>query len=114
MTSIQYIRDGRASIHEKESTSCVMSANKRRDTTPEILLRKAMWKYGIRGYRLDWKKVPGRPDIAFSKRKKAIFVHRCSKCDLSLPKSNTVFWKEKFKRNKKRDKRKVRELHLIG
>lgn len=110
-----YIRDGRAPIPKKESISRVMSANKGRNTGPELLLRKAMWKSGIRGYRLDWKKVPGRPDIAFPGQKKAIFVHgcywhRCPKCKSSLPKSNTAFWKEKFKKNKERDKRNEKEL----
>ncbi len=119
MKEVKYVRDGRAPVPEKESTSRVMSANKRRDTGPELLLRKAMWKHGVRGYRLDWKRVPGRPDIAFPKRKKAIFIHgcywhRCPKCKLSLPKSNTTFWKEKFSKNKKRDKQKEKDLRLQG
>lgn len=32
---------------------------------PELLLRKALWQSGARGYRLHYKRVPGRPDISF-------------------------------------------------
>ena len=96
-----------------------MSANKAKDTKPELKLRRALWKAGIKGYRLNWKHVPGRPDIAFVGKKIAIFVHgcywhRCPECDLPLPKSNTKFWKEKFDRNIFRDKKKKRELTHLG
>lgn len=116
---MKYIRDGRAPIPEKESTSRVMSANKAKNTTPEILLRKYLWKNGIRGYRLHWKNAPGRPDITFPGRKIAIFVngcfwHRCPYCNPSLPKSNTDFWEKKFARNKARDKKKIEDLKKLG
>lgn len=118
-SNVSYIRDGRAPIPKKESTSRVMSANKGRNTGPEVKLRQILCKNGIRGYRLNWKKAPGRPDIAFPKRKKAIFVHgcywhRCSKCRLTLPKSNADFWREKFAKNIKRDKLKQKELRKDG
>lgn len=114
-----YIRDGRAPIPEKEATSRVMSANKAKNTKPEITLRKALFNNGLRGYRLHWKKVPGRPDIAYPSKKIAIFVngcfwHRCPYCKPSFPKSNVEFWKNKFKKNKERDKRKKRELEKVG
>lgn len=106
-----YLRDGRAPKPKNESISRVMSANKGKNTSPEIKLRKGLWKKGLRGYRLHWSNVPGRPDIAYTKKKLAIFVngcfwHRCSRCDLPLPKSNKNFWKTKFKNNKERDKKK--------
>ena len=115
----KYSRDKRSPKPLNESTSKVMSANKAKNTKPELLLRKALWKKGHKGYRLNWKKVPGRPDIAFPGRKLAIFVngcywHRCPKCDLSLPKTNTQFWKEKFDNNAKRDKKKNDELISLG
>lgn len=114
-----YIRDGRAPIPEKESTSRVMSANKAKNTMPEVTLRKALFNSGLRGYRLHWKKVPGRPDIAYPSKKIAIFVngcfwHRCPYCKPSFPKSNVDFWKNKFKKNKERDRRKKRELEKAG
>ena len=115
----EYIRDKRSPRPLKESTSKVMSANKAKNTKPELLLSKALWKGGYKGYRLNWKKVPGRPDIAFPGKKLAIFVngcywHRCPKCDLPLPKTNTRFWKEKFDKNVKRDKKKNDELLSLG
>ena len=62
-----YIRDG-APIPTNEQISFNMSSIKGKDTKPEIIIRKALWKYGIRGYRRHWKKAPGRPDIAFVKK----------------------------------------------
>lgn len=116
---IHYMRDGRAPIPEKPLTSKVMRANKAKDTKPEVLLRKALRELGLVGYRLHYKKVPGRPDIAFVGKKLAIFVngcfwHRCPYCDLPLPKSNTDWWNEKFERNIKRDQIKVEELERSG
>ncbi|NNC81975.1 MAG: very short patch repair endonuclease [Flavobacteriales bacterium] len=92
-----------------------MRGNRGKDTKPEMRLRKALWAAGIRGYRLHWKSVPGRPDISFPGRRIAIFVngcywHRCPHCDLPLPKSHQAFWKEKFEKNIARDERKSREL----
>ena len=66
-----------------------MQGNKRRDTKPEIKVRQMLRAMGFTGYRCDWKKAPGRPDVAFVGRKKAIFVmgcfwHRCPACNLSV------------------------------
>jgi len=71
-----YLRDNRSPEPSSESTSKVMSANKATDTKPEIALRTALWKEGIRGYRLNWKKAPGRPDIAFPGKKNPIDILR--------------------------------------
>jgi DNA mismatch endonuclease (patch repair protein) len=111
----KYVRDGRAPIPVKEATSRVMSANKGIDTRPELVLRKAIYKEGLRGYRLHWKKAPGRPDIAFPRKKVAIFVngcfwHRCPYCRPSVPKTNVEFWTAKFERNRERDIRERKEL----
>ena len=119
MTEKEYIRDGRAPIPVKETTSRVMSANKAKNTKPEIMLRKALFHNGLRGYRLHWKKAPGRPDIAYPGKKIAIFVngcywHRCPHCKPSFPKSNVEFWMNKFEKNKERDKRKKAELEEAG
>lgn len=114
----KYIRDGRAPIPEKEITSRIMSSIKDRNTKPELAIRKAMWDNGIKGYRLYWKKVPGKPDIAFPSKKVAIFVngcywHRCPNCNPSTPKSNVEFWNDKFQKNVERDKRKVQQLKQL-
>ncbi|MEO5644141.1 MAG: very short patch repair endonuclease [Bacteroidia bacterium] len=119
MSKRKYSRDGRAPIPLSEKTSKVMSANKSKNTKPEILFRKELRKNGVIGYRLNWKKAPGRPDICFPGKKLAIFIHgcfwhRCPICDLPLPRSNTAFWKEKFQKNVKRDRAKVDSLKAIG
>ena len=46
----------------------VMLANKSKNTKPELIVRKHLSSLGIRGYRLHWKKAPGKPDIAFPGR----------------------------------------------
>jgi len=114
-----YIRDGRAPIPKREGTSRLMRSNKAKDTKPEILLRKALWNDGLRGYRLHPKQLPGRPDIAFGKNKVAVFIngcfwHRCPTCDLPLPKSNTKFWQDKFDANTSRDLKKINALKDSG
>jgi len=60
-----YIRDGRAPVPKSEVTSRIMSRIRGKDTKPELELRKALRKIGLSGYRLHWKKSPGRPDIAY-------------------------------------------------
>ncbi|MDR3307352.1 MAG: very short patch repair endonuclease [Coriobacteriales bacterium] len=96
-----------------------MQGNKSKDTKPELKVRKLLRDAGFSGYRLQWKKAPGRPDIAYPGRKIAIFVngcfwHRCPKCNLPTPKTNPEYWEEKFCRNVKRDKQKVKELEEAG
>ncbi|MFV2062505.1 MAG: very short patch repair endonuclease, partial [Chloroflexota bacterium] len=54
-----------------------MKANRARDTKPELELRSALREAGYPGYRLNWKRAPGRPDISYPGRHVAIFVHGC-------------------------------------
>lgn len=84
-----------------------MQAVKSRNTTPEMQLRSLLFAEGYR-YRLHTKTLPGKPDIVFHKRKKAIFVHGCfwhgHDCVKGkLPKTNIDFWADKINRNKTRD-----------
>lgn len=114
-----YIRDGRSPIPESECTSKVMSANRGRATKPELILREALRRVGLPGYRLNWKNAPGRPDIAYPGHKVAIFVHgdfwhRCPTCNLPLPRTHREFWEAKLERNVERDARKVAELESAG
>lgn len=78
------------------------------DTKAEIILRKNLWKAGVR-YRKNYKKLPGTPDIALTKYKIAIFVdgdfwhaHNIDKL-LGRIKTNKDFWTHKLKRNSERD-----------
>lgn len=102
------------------AVSAVMRGNRGRDTKPELSVRQLLFAEGYR-YRIHPKGLPGRPDIAFIGRKKAILVHGCfwhqhpsSTCPLrSHPKSNTSYWAEKLHRNQDRDivdKRQLRDL----
>lgn len=116
---IEYVRDKRSPTPKSEAVSRVMSANRAKNTSPELTLRRALWQLRFRGYRLHPKNVPGRPDIAYTTRKLAIFVngcfwHRCPKCAYKLPKTNRKFWKQKFDRNIERDARKQKDLLRSG
>ena len=95
-----------------------MRGNKRKDTGPEMELRRALRRAGFPGYRLQWR-VPGRPDVSYPGRKVAIFVngcfwHRCPVCDLPLPEHNREYWSRKFEANIARDARKVADLEKDG
>lgn len=95
--------------------SRIMRANKSKDTLPELTIRRGLWRKGLRGYRVHFKKAPGRPDICFVGRRLAIFVHgcfwhRCPKCAHKSPRTNTEFWESKFRRNQDRDLKNVTDL----
>ncbi|MBO4365967.1 MAG: very short patch repair endonuclease [Eggerthellaceae bacterium] len=86
-----------------------MQGNKRRDTKPELVVRRMLREMGYPGYRLDWKKAKGHPDIAYPGRKIAIFVMGCfwhhhEGCKFATtPKQHVDYWQAKFARNKQRD-----------
>ncbi len=110
--------DSRAPRATSEAVSKSMRGNKSKNTSPELLLRKLIYADGIRGYRLHVKKLPGTPDIVFTKKKLALFIdgcfwHRCPKCDLPLPKSNSDFWRMKFEKNVERDITKKKKLRAL-
>lgn len=113
-----YTRDARSPPPSSARASHNMSRNRAKDTGPERALRKALWAAGHRGYRLNARGVPGRPDIVFARAKLAIFVHGCfwHGCPKhsNPPKSNAKFWSEKFARNVARDIRKETELVAAG
>jgi DNA mismatch endonuclease (patch repair protein) len=90
-----------------------------KNTAPEVALRRALHALGFR-FRLDDRRLPGRPDIVFPKYGAIVFVHGCfwhrhGGCKVaSTPKSNTSFWTDKFDRNVARDARAARELGVLG
>lgn len=101
------------------AVAAVMRANKKRDTGPELIVRKLLHGLGYR-YRLHSPDLPGKPDIVFRSRRKVIFVHRCfwhqhrdPSCPLqSHPKTNIRYWKPKLLRNRQRDH--TSELQITG
>ena len=114
-----YLRDGRAPMPKDERTSATMSRIRARDTGPERMMRAALSAEGIKGYRLNWRKAPGRPDIAWPGRRAAVFVHgcfwhACPHCKRNAPKSNSAWWRKKLATNQARDLRKLRELRKEG
>lgn len=106
-----------ADIFDKEKRSEVMSKVKSGDTAPEMALRRALHKAGMRGYRVR-AKLPGSPDIAYTRYRVAIFVdgcfwHGCPHC-YSLPQTNRAFWKAKLEENRERDRRATEKLEDMG
>lgn len=106
-------------IKGKSERSANMARIRGRDTQPELVVRFLLFHSGYR-YRIAPKKIPGHPDIYLSSRKCAIFVHGCfwhrhENCPgATVPKTNTEFWLEKFRRNKERDRRTAEELEGRG
>jgi DNA mismatch endonuclease (patch repair protein) len=88
-----------------------MRAIRSKNTKPELLVRQALRQAGYIGYRLHRKDLPGRPDIAFIGRKKAIFVHGCfwhghdCRDGVRRPRSRQEYWLPKIEGNQKRDAR---------
>jgi DNA mismatch endonuclease (patch repair protein) len=92
-----------------------MERQARRDTKPELALRRTLHRRGLR-YRVDYK-VPGmrgRVDVAFTRAKVAVFVHGCfwHSCPehATVPKSNREWWREKLAANVVRDRAAAVEL----
>lgn len=88
-------------------------------TRPELKLRHALWRLGFR-YRMNDRKLPGKPDIVLPKYRTVIFVHGCfwhghKGCKFyTVPKTNTDFWTAKIARNQERDQEVWRKLEAKG
>ena len=88
-------------------------------TKPELALRHALWHLGFR-YRVNDKRLPGKPDIVLPKFRTVIFLHGCfwhghEGCSkYTIPKTNTDFWTAKVARNKERDQETWRQLEAKG
>ena len=112
-----------------------MAAIRSKDTKPEMIVRRGLWKRGFR-YRLNHKRLPGHPDLVLRKYRTCIFVNGCfwhghdvqlptaqidngqwiienSPC-CKIPKTNRDFWVAKIRRNKERDKEEQRKLAAMG
>ena len=102
-----------------DERSLIMSLVKSKNTRPEMLVRLLVHGAGFR-YRLHDAKLPGKPDLVFSRKRKVIFVHGCfwhrhEGCALArTPKSNQEFWLAKLEGNKARDEINLRKLHEAG
>ena len=96
-----------------------MAAIHSASTKPELYLRRALWHHGFR-YRVNDKRLPGRPDIVLPKYRSVVFVHGCfwhghKGCPTShIPETNTEFWTAKIARNQERDQEVWRKLEAKG
>ena len=109
-----------------------MAAIHSKDTKPEMIVRRGLWKRGFR-YRLNHKRLPGHPDLVLKKYRTCIFVNGCfwhghnvalpqvnsekgivnSEC-CKIPKTNREFWVAKISRNQQRDIKEQRKLAEMG
>ena len=113
-----------------------MAAIRSKDTKPEMIVRKGLWSRGFR-YRLNYKRLPGHPDLVLRKYRTCIFVNGCfwhghgvalpqmsdgrsqmedvenSAC-CKIPKTNREFWVKKIRRNMERDREEQRKLAAMG
>lgn len=117
-----------------------MAAIRSKDTKPEMIVRRGLWSRGFR-YRLNYKWLPGHPDLVLRKYRTCIFVNGCfwhghklrkaqseelrvkseeftfdyenSEC-CRIPKTNRKFWLAKIRRNMERDKEEQRKLAAMG
>lgn len=100
--------------------SANMRAIRSKNTRPELLVRKLLRDAGLTGYRLHRKDLPGRPDIAFIGRRRAIFVHGCfwhgHECREGQrgAKTRTEYWSPKIAGNRARDERHLQALRDAG
>lgn len=91
-----------------------------KDTGPEMAVRRVLRALGFPGYRLHWKGAPGRPDVVFVGRRKAVMVNgcfwhgHCCKVGSREPKSNWDYWLPKIERNRQRDAKHLAELTQFG
>lgn len=112
-------------IVPRDVRSKMMRAVRQHGTGPEIEVRKVLRALGS-SFRTCNRDLPGSPDIANRRRRWAIFVHGCfwhghqncakTKGGMSgrIPASNRLFWEEKIRGNRIRDRRKCRELRNRG
>lgn len=100
-----------------EQRSAIMAKIRSRDTKPEWLVRRYLFKRGYR-YRKNVRGLPGTPDIVMRKYGIVIFIHGCfwhgHGVDGTIPRTNTAFWQAKIRRNQDRDERNKQALRAMG
>ena len=105
--------------HTPEQRHRNMAAVHSASTKPEMKLRRALWRQGLR-YRVNDKRLPGKPDIVLPKYHTVVFVHGCfwhghKDCKYyTVPETNKEFWVAKVARNQERDQEVWRKLEAKG
>ena len=105
-------------VVDPATRSQMMSGIRGKDTKPELLIRKALFRKGFR-YKLHDKSLPGKPDLVFPKYNAVIFIHGCfwhgHDCHLfKWPSTRKEFWETKINRNKEVDTRNYKALKDDG
>jgi DNA mismatch endonuclease, patch repair protein len=108
---------GRFSNVPKARSLAMAAVKGKHNRTTEIQFRMALVRAGITGW-VTHSKLPGRPDVYFPKAGIAIFLdgcfwHGCVHCG-HVPKTNSLFWATKIRRNQTRDKRNSQLLRKGG
>lgn len=107
-----------ADIVDIATRSRMMANIRSKNTKPELSLRKALHKRGLR-YRLHVKELPGKPDIVLPRFRAIVLVHGCfwhgHDCRLfKPPKSRQEYWHPKIERNRTNDARNIALLLDLG
>ena len=107
------------SIRTSSHHNSNMAAVKSKDTKPEMIVRRGLWKRGFR-FRLNHKRLPGHPDLVLRKYRTCIFVNGCfwhkhEGCKYFVwPKNNADFWRNKINGNVERDTKEQQALTAMG
>jgi DNA mismatch endonuclease (patch repair protein) len=94
-----------------------MAAVKGRDTGPEMVLRRALFAAGVRGWRCHRSNLPGKPDLAFGRARLAVFIDGAfwhGRPDRYWQGRSGPYWDAKIARNQARDRRVDGELTALG
>lgn len=94
-----------------------MAAVKGKNTGPEMVLRKALYAAGVRGWRCHYRRAVGTPDIAWPRRKVAVFVDGAfwhGHPSRHRPGRSGSYWDEKIARNVERDRAVDAQLESSG
>ena len=107
-----------ADVHDRATRRRNMQAIRHKNTKPEILVRKALFREGFR-YSLHRKDLPGKPDLTLLKHRAVVQIHGCywhfHGCHLSrIPDTDSDWWLEKFQTTLARDQRNREALVTKG
>ena len=103
---------------ESQRHEC-MSHIRSRDTVPEVVLRRELFRRGFR-FRKNVRSLPGTLDIVLPKYRTCIFVNGCfwhghiGYRYYTIPKTNADFWKGKIRRNIERDAADAQALEALS
>lgn len=105
-------------VVDVETRSRMMAKIRSKNTSPELLIRKALHARGFR-FRVHVKNLPGTPDLVLPKYNAAIFIHGCfwhgHNCRyFKVPQTRPEFWIDKIGKNKERDERQLAAIQALN